>query len=118
MAEKISGYWLRSLFGAKRAKSSPVASNPTSAEPFHAVSILPGEHACAAAFRATGQRFLSREAPTLPLPTCDAFDCACRFTHHKDRRAGPRRRNDFGLMSSPHAGPNRRHRIGRRATDK
>lgn len=120
--EKISGDWFRNLFRAKQPKPEPnrsAASKSASASnPFHAVSILPGEQACAAAYRSTGQRFLSREAPKLPLPTCDSFHCTCRFKHHSDRRAGPRRRNDFGLMSSQYAGTDRRNNIGRRVTDK
>jgi hypothetical protein len=101
MASKTSGWLFRGLF---RTKPVPVPKSAPAADPFHAVSIIPGEHACAVAYRSTGQRFLSPQAPKLPLPTCDAFHCTCRFKHHKDRRAGPRRRSDIGLMSGRYPG--------------
>jgi hypothetical protein len=114
MAAKSSGWSFRGLFRTKTA--TPAQSTPAPS-PYHAVSILPGEHACGAAYRFTGHRFLSRQAPKLPLPTCDAFHCECRFKHHKDRRAGPRRRNDIGLMSGRYPGDERRRQGGRRASD-
>ena len=63
---------------------------------YHAVSIKLSGHACKAAREMTGRRFLSTAAPKLPLPGCDVLDCNCRFTHHKDRRAGKDRRSPFG----------------------
>jgi hypothetical protein len=121
MASKFSGWSFRGLFGTKistpKKVSTPPQSAPT-ANPYHAVSIVPGEQACGAAYRFTGQRFLSAHAPKLPLPTCDAFHCTCRFKHHKDRRGGPRRRNDIGLMSGHWPGTERRRQGGRRSTDK
>ena len=62
---------------------------------FHAVSIKPGAYACRAANETAGQRFLASEAPTLPLPACDAAECDCHFNHHNDRRAGKDRRSPF-----------------------
>jgi hypothetical protein len=84
---------------------------------YHAVSIIAGANACSAANRFTGHRFLSRQAPPLPLPTCDAFHCECRFRHHRDRRVGARRRNDIGLMAGAYAGSERRNTRGRRKDD-
>jgi hypothetical protein len=63
---------------------------------FHAVSINFGKDACAAAKATTGQRFLAKEAPPLPLPDCDAQRCECHYRHHKDRRKGADRRSPFG----------------------
>lgn len=62
---------------------------------YHAVSIRAGSNACAAAKSLTGERFLSTEAPSLPLPDCDASQCDCRFQHHDDRRSGKDRRSPF-----------------------
>lgn len=64
-------------------------------------------------------RFLSREAPMLPLPACTMPDsCRCRFRKYNDRRQGDRRL--FG--SEPdrrwYAGEERRRLPGRRATDR
>jgi hypothetical protein len=106
---------LGELFGLKR---QPPEKPRAKASKFHAVSIIPGEGACAAAYRFTGQRFLAVHAPRLPLPTCDSARCSCRYKHHKDRRAGPRRRDEVGMMVAPYAGAERRRSRGRRATDK
>ena len=118
IVEKTASGWLRGLFKTKVEKPATSTKQAPPSTPFHAVSIAPGEQACAAAYRSTGQRFLSRQAPKLPLPTCDAFHCTCRFQHHKDRRSGPRRRDDIGLMSGRYPGSERRRTGGRRSTDK
>ncbi len=62
---------------------------------YHAVSVKPGAYACSAANDIAGQRFLASEAPSLPLPDCDAAECECHFTHHNDRRSGKDRRSPF-----------------------
>ena len=114
MAYKSPLWSLAGLFKAKKQRSKP-AGAPTNA--FHAVSVIPGDNACAAAYRFSGQRFLSRQAPRLPLPTCDAAHCECRFKHHKDRRSSPRRSSDMGMMAGAYPGTERRRSRGRRATD-
>ncbi len=63
----------------------------------HAVSIATGPRCCGAARDLRGERFLSRDAPKLPLKDCDRADCACRYEHHKDRREGLRRARDMGV---------------------
>jgi hypothetical protein len=63
---------------------------------FHAVSLRYSSNACDAAKAMTGLRFLSSEAPKLPLPGCDAPECRCGFAHHSDRRSGTDRRSPFG----------------------
>ena len=73
----------------------PVAKKMTQA--FHAVSIQTGRHCCQQASALAGQRFLSREAPPLPLKNCSSGNCTCRYQHHDDRRAGPRRARDMGV---------------------
>lgn len=115
MASK-SPNWLAGLFRAK--KKAPARRDATATNPYHAVSVLPGRDACAAAYRFSGQRFLSRQAPRLPLPSCDAKSCGCRFKHHKDRRAGPRRNSDVGMVTSSFTGKERRQARGRRAEDR
>jgi hypothetical protein len=98
-------------------KKQPPHKPRASESRFHAVSIKPGESACAAAHRFTGQRFLSATAPRLPLPMCDSPRCTCRYKHHKDRRAGPRRRGEVGMMTAQYSGSERRRSRGRRADD-
>ena len=76
----------------KDRRLSPALKNSSK---YHAVSIKPGAYACSAANDLAGNRFLASEAPSLPLPGCDAADCDCHFTHHKDRRTGKDRRSPF-----------------------
>lgn len=64
---------------------------------FHAVTIEPGRSCCHSARALQGQRFLSREAPTLPLKNCMNGECTCSYVHHEDRRGGPRRARDMGV---------------------
>jgi hypothetical protein len=113
MAYKSPRWLLAGLF---KAKKPPPPAAPAATE-FHAVSIIPGNSACAASYRFSGQRFLSRQAPRLPLPMCDARHCECRFKHHRDRRSSPRRSSDMGMMAGTYAGTERRRTAGRRRTD-
>jgi hypothetical protein len=86
---------------------------------YHAVSIVSGQDACAQAKALKGVRLLSLSAPRLPIVGCTNPDgCRCKFQHHDDRRAGPRR---SGLRASTQeawsTGDNRRRSIGRRESD-
>ena len=56
--------------------------------PYHCVSIHSPKDACEPAKQLIGKRFLSREAPPLPLANCAATSCPCRYVHHEDRRMG------------------------------
>jgi hypothetical protein len=116
MASKNSWWPLSGLLFTSFKKKRK-ASGASVVTPFHAVSVIPGEGACEAAYRFAGQRFLSKHPPPLPLPACDAARCTCRFKHHKDRRAGPRRRSDIGVVSAPWSSPERRRVRGRRVDD-
>jgi hypothetical protein len=62
-------------------------------------------------------RFLSSEAPALPLAGCDARACTCRYRHHEDRRSSLRRAADVVSSGAYWAGQERRKSIGRRSTD-
>lgn len=64
---------------------------------FHAVSVEPGRNCCHSARVLKGQRFLSGEAPSLPLKNCMNDQCTCYYTHHEDRRDAPRRARDMGV---------------------
>jgi hypothetical protein len=90
-------------------------------DPFHAVSILPTEQGCPAAESIKAQRFLSDDAPGVPLADCSAVDCRCKYIHYADRRSGARDRRlgsaensdelEFWSLSS------RRLAVGRRQED-
>ena len=67
-----------------------------------AVAILADDAACAAAIQLRGKRFLSRDAPRLPLPECTRQDqCQCKYRHLRDRRGPPRRAGDEGSFLRP-----------------
>jgi hypothetical protein len=69
-------------------------------DPFHAVSILPAEAGCSAAESIKVQRFLSEDAPGLPLADCSAVDCRCKYVHYADRRSGARDRRLGSIANS------------------
>ena len=83
------------LDAAKRrlAKSEP-AEAPQQAprehvrvtNPWHSVAIQPGPKRCEAVTQLLGQRYLSKDAPLLPLKACTEPACTCRYRHHDDRR--------------------------------
>lgn len=86
---------------------------------FHCVSIhFSSSKACPAVERIAERRFLSMEAPRLPLDECSNIqDCRCRYQHHDDRRSQPRRDADVGLPTGSHASGERRRGRGRREED-
>ncbi len=87
--------------------------------PYHCVTINPGQGACRTAQTLKGIRFLSAEAPLLPLASCDTTRCRCTFTHYQDRRRGDRR-NPYRPENHSHIAQgreDRRNRRGRRTTD-
>jgi hypothetical protein len=92
--DRARGMFLRDEQAAKAA-AKPVAKKIT--QTFHAVSIEPGRHCCQEARALEGHRFLSREAPSLPLRNCPNDNCECHYQHFDDRRAGPRRARDMGV---------------------
>ena len=88
---------------------------------FHAVSIRPSGESCASIHAMKMQRFLSEEAPTLPLESCCAAECQCKYVHHVDRRSDSRDRR-FGSANSANESEfwsqrNRRISSGRRQAD-
>lgn len=86
---------------------------------FHAISIVAGPNACAQVTALKDVRLLSVEAPRLPVVGCTNPDgCRCKFQHHEDRRAGPRRIGLRTLMQEDFsADANRRRSLGRRDVD-
>ncbi len=88
--------------------------------PFHAVEIRCTKNACQAAKDTRGERYLSAEAPLLPLERCDRPDrCQCGYKHHEDRRGRISRRSVEGDLptQSDAESAERRHGKGRRVED-
>jgi hypothetical protein len=90
-----------------------------SASPWHAVSIVLCHPCCKAAGAASVTRYLSDDAPRLPLAACTTPDsCACYYKHYSDRRAQPRRRDELvGLRRKGYGAQERRRLRGRREDD-
>ena len=84
-------------------------------QPWHAVSVIAGPVACPAIEGLRDKRFLSDEAPLLPLPECSSpWGCKCTYRHFSDRRANPRRATDRGRFPNPWLGKERRESLGKR----
>ena len=96
-----------------------IRTDQTCVSPFHAVEIRCTKNACQAAKDTRGERYLSAEAPLLPLDQCDRPDrCQCRYQHYKDRRGGSRRDAEVGLPTQNDSERvEQRHRKGRRTED-
>lgn|GEM_PF-2015961 len=58
---------------------------------WHGVAINPSRGACVSARSLWNIRYLSKDAPPLPLTGCDAAVCRCHFRHYSDRRTQERR---------------------------
>lgn len=104
-------------------KSSRAARcvNNVKNESFHCVETHYHAHCCDAVKELHGKRFLSAQAPSLPVKNCDQAHCHCDYIHHDDRRIEIRR-DDIGIQhdmygqngEAEHRNP---HHHGRRATD-
>ena len=108
-------FWLRQRQAAEPQEAPRQKRLEDTRSEYHAVSIRYGARACEAAHALNGQRFLSAEAPRLPLEECDVPECNCRFTHHKDRRSKDDRRSPFapGGISSASGSYEKERREGR-----
>ncbi len=108
----------RALFGRGEPEPAPAPAKKT-ANPFHSVTIVTGPRACAAARALSDRRFLSREAPALPLKACDCAGCSCRYEHYDDRRKSGRRARDLGVSIDGYDGGEKRTKAkrGRRKSD-
>ena len=104
------------LIETKGHEDEAARAKPQADKRWHAVSIAAAAGACEAARACKGKRFLSREAPRLPLPECDAARCECKYRHYADRRGGPRRGDERGVPKA-RVDTNRRGARGRRAVD-
>ena len=96
------------------------APTKSTKEPWHSVSIVPGKNPCDAVLANPRRRMLPGHAARLPVTDCsDPEHCECRYQHHTDRRAGPRRTDDNGGGTpTDKARPKNRRRPGeRRARD-
>ena len=110
---------LGGLLGSKGAqvKGNAIRTHYHITNPYHAVAIVPGASCCGAARDLRTQRFLSKEAPPLPLAACTVSACRCSYKHFDDRRMRSRRASDRIGQPPPFSGAERRAASGRRQTD-
>lgn len=105
-----------------RTAPEPEQKLPAEAKKYRAVSLRICGQACQAAKANRSRRFLLHEAPSLPLPGCDAATCGCGYVHHPDRREDELsdRRMIHGIGADLMVSADRaekRHKVGRRRTD-
>ncbi|MGH1536491.1 MAG: hypothetical protein ACRBDX_00330 [Gammaproteobacteria bacterium] len=77
--------------------------------PYHCVELKISYDACEEVLALHGKRFLSAEAPILPLQGCNQ-QCTCKFKHHDDRRQDDRR--DAFSSSGIHFSGEKNRRLG------
>lgn len=126
LAEVLSWFRRKAKVSQIERSNARVATNIHVSNPWHAVAISSGQLCCRASVQARNVRYLSSEAPPLPLAGCtQSNSCTCKYKHFGDRRAGPRRTTDSDLYKnalSAHRIPkltftDRRTSGGRRADD-
>lgn len=101
----------------RRKKGGRLPAVKTLNHLFHGIAVEPGDQACEAVRALKGVRYLSEEAPHLPLDGCTcAMSCRCVYRHFADRRTESRREADLGLPPRPVADDSRAG-AGRRVTD-
>lgn len=85
---------------------------------FHGVAIKPGEVTkCDAVLALAERRFLSDDAPRVPVEACtNPRGCRCVYQHFEDRRTSARRDSDVGPPQRLFA-DEKREGVGRRITD-
>lgn len=102
----------------ERKRSTVIAELARAGGPYHCVALKPRAGCCPAVRKAAGTRYLSRQAPPLPLPNCTAASCRCTYLHFDDRRDSDRRMPFAPRRSSAHgdkAGERRRGTDRRRS---
>jgi hypothetical protein len=117
LAAAAGAYWLVSRRRAATTDRVPAKAKPAGGR-FGAVEIRVRAGACQAARALEGRRYLSKEAPALPLPACTVAQCSCKFTKWSDRRAEHRRLEHGGLSASIFLANNRRMKRERRRAAK
>jgi len=81
---------------------------------YAAVSIAHSANACAAVKEISGQRFLAKDAPLMPLKQCPRRNvCNCSYRYHSDRRKSDEKSDfnmTFGIIAQYEEGENKKRR--------
>jgi hypothetical protein len=111
----VSGVLIETKTDAEPAAAAKVRRGGTKS--WHAVTIAAPAGACAAAQACKGKRYLSCDAPRLPLAKCESPHCECKYRHFSDRRGPPRRHDEMGGVLQVRKKSSRRTSRGRRPAD-
>ncbi|MCB1968427.1 MAG: hypothetical protein KDI64_20905 [Candidatus Accumulibacter sp.] len=114
LAVGVVFWWMASRRSV--APAEPESSRKRSLHPYRCVAIKRCAKSCAAAADIEGRRFLTDEAPLLPLANCDTGACRCSYTRFDDRRDDERRHpHALGRGFADAGGTERRRAIDRRS---
>ncbi len=87
----VAAYFWRATKGAKSQPTHNLPMPSSKPSPYRSVNITPGKNPCQAVLTYQNKDLLMHEAPTLPVPGCDAKLCGCKFLRYEDRRKDDRR---------------------------
>jgi hypothetical protein len=111
--------WFNQIRNESRLNAVLSDSQASLSKPlYRCVKIETGEHVCHAALEYENKSILMNDAPILPLKSCDASQCDCRFLRFDDRRMGKDRRNQQSAAISKAYADKRFIRDRRRASIK
>jgi hypothetical protein len=111
---------VKRLVGPRRPKPGGGIERPAFIpNHWHAVCVDAKPLSCVAAHELRRKRFLSKEAPSLPLEGCSSpSNCPCTYKHHEDRRGKKRRKGEASFTSTQKIPKKeRRESRGRRSDD-
>lgn len=111
---------VKGLVGVRRVKAGRLIEKPAcQPKHWHAVCITAKALSCTAAQDLRRKRFLSKEAPLLPLEGCsNPFACPCTYKHYEDRRGKLRRKGETSFTATQKIPKvERRASNGRRSDD-
>jgi hypothetical protein len=97
------GFWAKLTGKATPARESRQTQENVTHHEYRGVSVIAAEDDCCQAARdIIGKRYLTDEAPRLPLSDCDAAVCRCKYKRFDERREDLRRSSDIGFDPTIH----------------
>jgi hypothetical protein len=111
---------VKRLVGPRKPTPARVIARPSYiSNHWHAVCVDAKASSCAEAHALRKRRFLSKEAPGLPLKGCgNPLNCPCTYRHHEDRRGKERRKGEQSFTSTQKVPTSERRKAkGRRSGD-
>jgi hypothetical protein len=110
---------LKRLVGEPAAPAAQGGARPANIpRKWHAISVDAKTSSCPIAHDLKKKRFLSKQAPLLPLEGCNKrSSCPCTYKHHDDRRSKSRRGGAAISSKANNHGSERRISRGRRSED-